>query len=172
MSAIHLRAMQWPDITEVHAIETSVFAVDHWSVEQFWSELAQPTRHYVVAVDDGVIVGYAGCFVLPPDADVQTIAVSPAATGRSRLAPSSRLRFGKAGGRPLLLRGHPNSLCLKAGGILGAQNPAAVLIGAGNPATPLSGSRLIVVDGSILHEQVGHAKIQRGILGRFPLCTE
>ena len=82
MSAIHLRAMQWPDITEVHAIETSVFAVDHWSVEQFWSELAQPTRHYVVAVDHGVIVGYAGCFVLPPDADVQTIAVSPAATGR------------------------------------------------------------------------------------------
>ncbi len=82
MSAIHLRAMQWPDITEVHAIETSVFAVDDWSVEQFWSELAQPTRHYVVAVDDGVIVGYAGCFVLPPDADVQTIAVSPASTGR------------------------------------------------------------------------------------------
>lgn len=74
--------MRWPDIEAVHAIETSVFEVDPWSAEQFWGELAQPTREYIVAEDDGVIIGYAGAYLLPPDSDVQTIAVAPAAQGR------------------------------------------------------------------------------------------
>ena len=82
MSAVTLRAMRWPDIEAVHAIETAVFEVDPWSAEQFWGELAQPTREYVVAEDDGVIIGYAGAYLLPPDSDVQTIAVSPTAQGR------------------------------------------------------------------------------------------
>jgi ribosomal-protein-alanine N-acetyltransferase len=74
--------MRWPDIEAVHAIEAAVFEVDPWSAEQFWGELAQPTREYVVAEDSGVIIGYAGAYLLPPDADVQTIAVSGAAQGR------------------------------------------------------------------------------------------
>ena len=82
MSAITLRPMRWPDIKAVHAIEVAVFDIDPWSAEQFWGELAQPTRSYVVAEDDGTIIGYAGAYLLPPDADVQTIAVSGAAQGR------------------------------------------------------------------------------------------
>jgi len=82
MSAITLRPMRWPEIEAVHAIESAVFEVDPWSAEQFWGELAQPTRSYVVAEDDGTIIGYAGAYLLPPDADVQTIAVSGAAQGR------------------------------------------------------------------------------------------
>lgn len=82
MSAITLRPMRWPDIEAVHAIETSVFKVDPWTAEQFWGELAQPTREYVVADVDGAIIGYAGAYLLAPDADVQTIAVSPAAQGK------------------------------------------------------------------------------------------
>jgi ribosomal-protein-alanine N-acetyltransferase len=82
MSTVTLRPMRWPDIEAVHAIETAVFEVDPWSAEQFWGELAQPTREYVVAEDDGVIVGYAGAYLLPPDADVQTIAVSASVQGR------------------------------------------------------------------------------------------
>jgi ribosomal-protein-alanine N-acetyltransferase len=82
MSEITLRPMRWPDIEAVHAIESAVFEVDPWSAEQFWGELAQPTRSYVVAEDDGTIIGYAGAYLLPPDADVQTIAVSGAAQGR------------------------------------------------------------------------------------------
>lgn len=77
-----LRPMRWPDIEAVHAIETSVFEVDPWSAEQFWGELAQPTREYVVAEDAGTIIGYAGAYLLPPDSDVQTIAVAPAEQGR------------------------------------------------------------------------------------------
>ncbi len=68
--------MRWRDIPAVHAIETSIFMTDPWSVEQFWSELSQPTRKYFVAAVDETIVGYAGSFVLSPEADVQTIGVA------------------------------------------------------------------------------------------------
>lgn len=73
--------MRWWDIDAVHALEVALFPVDRWSVEQFWSELSQPTRAYFVAVEGDEIVGYAGAFVLAPDADVQTIAVAASAQG-------------------------------------------------------------------------------------------
>jgi ribosomal-protein-alanine N-acetyltransferase len=79
---MEIRPMRWPDITEVAQIEAEVFEVDAWSVEQFWGELAQPTREYIVAQDEEHIVGYAGIYLLPPDADVQTIAVRTDASGR------------------------------------------------------------------------------------------
>ncbi len=70
-----LRPMRWWDIEQVSEIEREVFPVDAWSPEQFWSELAQDTRSYVVAELDGRVVGYAGAFVVPPDSDLQTVAV-------------------------------------------------------------------------------------------------
>lgn len=73
--------MRWWDIEAVSAIEQQVFPVDAWSIEQFWGELAQPTRRYFVA-DDGGVCGYAGVFILAPDADVQTIAVASAHQGQ------------------------------------------------------------------------------------------
>lgn len=80
--SVELRPMAWWDVEAVHAIEQRVFAVDPWSAEQFWGELAQPTRTYAVAVDGDDILGYAGLYRLPPDADVQTIAVDASAQGR------------------------------------------------------------------------------------------
>ena len=82
MTSVIVRPMRWPDIEPVHRLETEMFTVDPWSIEQFWSELAQPTRSYVVAVDGDRIIGYAGAFLLAPDSDVQTIAVSPLDQGR------------------------------------------------------------------------------------------
>lgn len=76
-----IRSMRWWDIAAVQALEEQLFPVDRWSVEQFWSELAQPTRRYLVACEEDTITGYAGVFVLAPDADVQTIAVAPTAQG-------------------------------------------------------------------------------------------
>ena len=78
---ITIRPMRWWDIEAVQALEQQLFPVDRWSTEQFWSELAQPTRRFVVACDGEAIAGYAGVFVLAPDADVQTIAVAPSAQG-------------------------------------------------------------------------------------------
>lgn len=76
-----IRPMRWWDIDAVHALEEQLFPVDRWSVEQFWSEIAQRTRRYLVACEGEAITGYAGVFVLPPDADVQTIAVASDAQG-------------------------------------------------------------------------------------------
>lgn len=73
--------MRWWHLEEVHALEADLFPDDPWTAEQLWQELAQETRAYVVAVMGDRVVGYAGAFVLPPDSDVQTIAVATAAQG-------------------------------------------------------------------------------------------
>jgi ribosomal-protein-alanine N-acetyltransferase len=75
--------MRWWDVEAAHALETALFP-DPWSVETFWSELAHvpESRHYVVAEDDGELIGYAGLVVVGRTADVQTLAVAPAAQGR------------------------------------------------------------------------------------------
>ncbi|CAB4617506.1 unannotated protein [freshwater metagenome] len=77
-----LEPMRWWHIDQVHELEQQLFPVDAWSKEQFWSELAQPTRRYVVAIEGGSVLGYYGLFALAPQSDVQTIAVSPEAQGR------------------------------------------------------------------------------------------
>lgn len=73
---VTLRRMRWWDLEAVHALETALFP-DPWSVETFWSELAHvpESRHYVVAEDDGEVVGYAGMVATGHQADVQTVAV-------------------------------------------------------------------------------------------------
>jgi ribosomal-protein-alanine N-acetyltransferase len=77
--AVALRSMRWWDIDAVHSVEESAFAATAWSPETFWSELAgvPDTRHYVVATSGQRIVGYAGAMAVGPEADVQTLAVSP-----------------------------------------------------------------------------------------------
>lgn len=80
-AAIEIRPMKWWDIEAVHDLEVTLFPHDCWTPEQFWAELAQPTRQYWVACDNNVVVGYAGVFCVPPDCDVQTIAVDGASQG-------------------------------------------------------------------------------------------
>ncbi len=67
--------MRWWHLPQVRAIEVDLFPTDPWSTEQFWQELSQPTRTYRVAVEGDEVVGYAGTFAMPPDADIQTVAV-------------------------------------------------------------------------------------------------
>jgi [ribosomal protein S18]-alanine N-acetyltransferase len=81
MSAV-LAPMRWWHLPQVAAIEAGLFPADPWSSEQFWQELAQPTRTYLVALEDDAVIGYAGMFVMPPDADVQTVAVRADRQGR------------------------------------------------------------------------------------------
>lgn len=77
-----VRDMRWWDIESVEALELDLFPHTAWTPAQFWAELAQDTRRYVVAEDADGITGYAGLFVLPPTADVQTIAVARRAQGQ------------------------------------------------------------------------------------------
>ncbi|MGR8008871.1 ribosomal protein S18-alanine N-acetyltransferase [Streptomyces hypolithicus] len=72
--------MRWWDIDAVLTLERQLFPDDAWSPGMFWSELAHArgpgaTRRYVVAEEDGRLVGYAGLAAVAGLGDVQTIAV-------------------------------------------------------------------------------------------------
>jgi ribosomal-protein-alanine N-acetyltransferase len=81
---MRLAALRWWDVETLLPLERHLFGATAWTAEMFWAELAHPgTRWYVMASDDdGEVIGYAGLLVPGPEADVQTIAVAPAAQGR------------------------------------------------------------------------------------------
>jgi ribosomal-protein-alanine N-acetyltransferase len=72
-----IEPLRWWEIPDVMDIEERVFLATAWTAGQFWSELAQDDRTYLVARVDGHIVGYAGLMSRRPTADIQTIAVDP-----------------------------------------------------------------------------------------------
>ena len=74
--------MRWWDIAEAVAIEGELFGASAWSAAQFWGELAQENRTYVVVEDESGLVAYAGLMTVSPTADIQTIAVAPRAQRR------------------------------------------------------------------------------------------
>lgn len=76
-----VRSLRWWDLEAVVALEGELFPVDPWSATQWWTELAQPTRDYVVWDVDGIVNGYAGIFISAPTSDLQTIGVSPRMQG-------------------------------------------------------------------------------------------
>lgn len=76
-----IRSMKWWDLEQVLAIENEVFGPTAWPPESYWGELARDDRYYVV-LDEERVIGYAGLWLAPPDADVQTIAVAPDARRR------------------------------------------------------------------------------------------
>ena len=82
MTVHEMRRMRWWEIADVHAIEETIFAETAWTPAQFWSELAQQDRTYLVAEVSGRIAAYGGVMVRPPTADIQTIAVSAEHRGR------------------------------------------------------------------------------------------
>ncbi|KUP97891.1 ribosomal protein S18-alanine N-acetyltransferase [Thermobifida cellulosilytica] len=78
-----LRPMTVDDVDEVMKLERELFPTDAWTEGMLRDELAQPDRYYLVAQDpDGPIVGYAGLRAVPPEGDVQTMAVAPDRWGR------------------------------------------------------------------------------------------
>ncbi|WP_433372675.1 ribosomal protein S18-alanine N-acetyltransferase [Streptosporangium sp. CA-115845] len=72
-----LRQMTFDDLPAVMEIERRTFPADAWSEGMLRGELDdQPrTRHYVVALAEDAVVGYAGLAAAGDQADVQTIAV-------------------------------------------------------------------------------------------------
>jgi len=73
-----LRTMTPADIEAVLRLEHDLFGEEAWSRQMLQGELReQPrSRYYLVAVDDGVITGYAGLMTAAAQADVLTIAVA------------------------------------------------------------------------------------------------
>lgn len=94
-----LRRMTNEDVAAVMELERVAFHGDAWTEGMLRSEMSEPTRHYIVAVqrdpgermvlpgspgnpERGDILGYAGLRIVPPEGDVQTIAVASAQWGR------------------------------------------------------------------------------------------
>ena len=90
MNEVVLRRMTLADVPAVMALEDDLFPEDAWSQNILLGELSEPSRHYVVAEAGGEVVGYAGLRSVPPQGDVQTIAVA-------------RDRWGTGVGRTLLI---------------------------------------------------------------------
>jgi ribosomal-protein-alanine N-acetyltransferase len=74
---VALERFRWWHIDEALPIERTLFQPEPWTAHHFWSELGQTaTRHYVVAVAEGALVGYSGLCDYPDEAFVQTMAVA------------------------------------------------------------------------------------------------
>jgi len=81
---ITLRAMTTADLQAVLGLEHDLFGEEAWSRQMLEGELAeQPrSRHYLIAEEDGAVVGYAGLLVSGYQADVLTLAVAAGRWGR------------------------------------------------------------------------------------------
>jgi N6-L-threonylcarbamoyladenine synthase len=71
------------DLDAIMQIEHECFRNDAWSAESMFEELTGAEKYYIVAYRDDELIGYAGLNKLPTvhQAEVQTIAVRPAARG-------------------------------------------------------------------------------------------
>ncbi len=79
---IALRPMDLADLPAVMELEEELFAPDTWTAAMYREELAlRDTRHYLVADDDGAVVGYAGLIAYDDEAHVATIGVTGARQG-------------------------------------------------------------------------------------------
>jgi len=71
------------DMPGVMAMERKLFPDDAWPPEMFASELADTERRFYLVAEERQLIGYAGMlFTGGPEADVLTLAVSPACWGR------------------------------------------------------------------------------------------
>lgn len=69
--------MRLADLPAVMVLEEELFAPDTWTAAMYRDELAHAdTRHYLVADDDGQVVGYAGLIAYDDEAHVATIGVT------------------------------------------------------------------------------------------------
>jgi ribosomal-protein-alanine N-acetyltransferase len=74
--------MRLGDLGAVMELEEELFAPDTWTAAMYREELAlTDTRHYLVAEDDGAVVGYAGLIAYDDEAHVATIGVTGARQG-------------------------------------------------------------------------------------------
>ena len=77
MSDIIIRRMTAEDVPQVHAIEKAVFARP-WTLEDFYREMTvNACARYLVAEDQGRIIGYAGAWIVLDEAHVTNVAVTP-----------------------------------------------------------------------------------------------
>lgn len=76
-----IRPMERRDVSDVHTIEVKCFS-SPWSRSAIAGELKNDVAHYHVLEQGGVIMGYAGMWVLFEEAHITNVAVLPEYRGR------------------------------------------------------------------------------------------
>jgi [ribosomal protein S18]-alanine N-acetyltransferase len=71
---VTLSRLRWWHIAELLPIEQDLFGDEKWSAGMFWNELSSG-HFYLVAEDDGKLLGYGGLAVNGDEAWIQNIAV-------------------------------------------------------------------------------------------------
>ncbi len=74
MTSIMIRRMNTLDIDGVLAVEQQAFTTP-WSREGFVDEMRNELAYYLVLVDGGKIIGYAGMWLIVDEAHVTNVAV-------------------------------------------------------------------------------------------------
>jgi N6-L-threonylcarbamoyladenine synthase/protein kinase Bud32 len=77
---LHFREMRPTDLASVTGIEAATFP-SPWTNGVFTDELSAPNRAWIVADDDGELLGYGGVMVIDDDAHVMNLAVRDDARG-------------------------------------------------------------------------------------------
>ena len=103
--SVSVERMRWWHIADLVPIEAELFGDERWSAAMFWNELANG-HCYLVALDGGSVVGYAGLSVTGAEAWIQNIAVrgdrQHRGIGRS-LLEALLVEADRRGARPVLL---------------------------------------------------------------------
>ncbi len=71
---MEIRRMTEADLPQVCAIENESFS-DPWGEEDFRDSLSDPKNGYLVAVIDGTVAGYCGCWGVAEEGDIYNVAV-------------------------------------------------------------------------------------------------
>lgn len=75
---VTIKKMTPEDIDEVMQIEASAYGDHHWSKSSFMSEITNDLAYYyTLHNEEGLIVGYAGCWHILEEAHITTIAIHP-----------------------------------------------------------------------------------------------
>lgn len=77
-----IRRMTAADVDQVHALEAATF-VDPWSRESFQDEMEKNCcARYLVAERDGIILAYAGAWMILEEGHITNVAVTPSERGK------------------------------------------------------------------------------------------
>ena len=72
---IHIREMTLEDIEQVYDLEKSIFSIP-WSKNSFESSVKNKNTLFIVAEEEGEILGYLGMYIFSEEADISNVAVS------------------------------------------------------------------------------------------------
>ena len=78
---IQLKSMAMEHIEQISLIEEQCFFTP-WSKQALMDELDNPLSYYLVALDGEKVIAYGGFWAVPPEGNINNIAVDPSYRGK------------------------------------------------------------------------------------------